>query len=97
MTKEQLQARLKELGIKYHHALGVEKLQALLDQALDQAKDATPVAGDKSGDKSPEPSKTEAIVHQNGITDRVYTLKTHGEGFMDLAKEYAKKRGFEVK
>ena len=93
MTKEQLQARLKELGIKYHHALGVEKLQALLDQALDQAKDATPVAGDKS----PEPSKTEAIVHQNGITDRVYTLKTHGEGFMDLAKEYAKKRGFEVK
>jgi len=97
MTKKQLQARLKELGIKYHHALGVEKLQALLDQALDQAKDATPVAGDKSGDKSPEPSKTEAIVHQNGITDRVYTLKTHGEGFMDLAKEYAKKRGFEVK
>ena len=97
MTKEQLQARLKELGIKYHHALGVEKLQALLDQALDQAKDATPVAGDKFGDKSPEPSKTEAIVHQNGITDRVYTLETHGEGFMDLAKEYAKKRGFEVK
>ena len=97
MTKEQLQARLKELGIKYHHALGVEKLQALLDQA----KDATPVAGDKFGDKfgdkSPEPSKTEAIVHQNGITDRVYTLETHGEGFMDLAKEYAKKRGFEVK
>ena len=93
MTKEQLQAQLKELGIKYHHALGVEKLQALLDQALDQAKDATPVAGDKS----PEPSKTEAIVHQNGIIDRVYTLETHGEGFMDLAKEYAKKRGFEVK
>ena len=93
MTKEQLQAQLKELGIKYPHALGVEKLQALLDQA----KDATPVAGDKFGDKSPEPSKTEAIVHQNGITDRVYTLKTHGEGFMDLAKEYAKKRGFEVK
>jgi len=97
MTKEQLQARLKELGIKYHHALGVKKLQALLDQALDQAKGVAPVAGDKSGDKSPEPSKTEAIVHQNGITDRVYTLKTHGEGFMDLAKEYAKKRGFEVK
>ena len=91
MTKEQLQAELKELGIKYHHALGVEKLQALLDQA----KDATPVAGDKS----PEPSKTEtiAIVHQNRIIDRVYTLETHGEGFMDLAKEYAKKKGFEVK
>jgi len=93
MTKEQLQARLKELGIKYHHALGVKKLQTLLDQA----KGVAPVAGDKSGDKSPEPSKTEAIVHQNGITDRVYTLEAHGEGFMDLAKEYAKKRGFEVK
>ena len=89
MTKEQLQAELKELGIKYHHALGVEKLQALLDQA----KGVAPVAGDKS----PEPSKTEAIVHQNGITDRVYTLEVHGEGFMDLAKEYAKKKGFEVK
>lgn len=31
--KDILVAKLKELGIKHHHALGVDKLQKLIDEA----------------------------------------------------------------
>lgn len=33
LTKEEIKAKLKEMGIKHHHALGEPKLRALLEQA----------------------------------------------------------------
>lgn len=58
----------------------------------------TELPEEKTSPKTKEPEYTEAAVHStDGQHVRSYSKEVHGENFHDLAKEFAKPRGFEVR
>lgn len=99
MNKETIKKELDKLGVKYHHALGEEKLQALLDGATheDNTKpEDTVLATQEEINKTIDELVTgtggdydiAVIVSDSGMEMRRYTLAVHGENFEDLANQF---------
>lgn len=54
-------------------------------------------AAEKEAEKAAKADKTSATVVWRGNRTRTYTKELHGENFAALAKEFAEKKGGEVK
>lgn len=110
MDKDQIRAELDARGITYNARLGADKLQVILDEAIAAEKgeeapapvkeapadavaeeEAPPVADEREVDETKI-----NVLDKNNKVSRVFTLEEQGENFVELAQEFAKKRGLRI-
>lgn len=93
MTYKELQEEARGLGLKY---VGVskKKLEKLINATKSDSYDNPPV------EKEPvkeSPKANVAIVSHKGQEIRRYSVEVHGNKFVDLARQFAERRDYDVK
>lgn len=102
MDKDQIRAELDARGITYNARLGADKLQVILDEAIAAeapAEEAAPASEEEAAPVADERAVDETkinVLDKHNLVARVFTLEEHGEGFVELAQEFAKKRGLRI-
>ena len=98
MNYKDLQAKAKELGLSYVGVSSVN-LKKSIEEAGATPQDEALKTEQPKETKTPKKTKNDnvAVVYNGNNEVRRYDLETHGEGFADLANEFAKKNEYQVR
>lgn len=83
MNYEELQEKAKTLGLKKYVGVSKRGLEQYIAQAEANRKVST------ESDAQKEEANTAAVFDKGNQEIRRYTLQTHGENFLGLAKQFA--------
>lgn len=92
MEYQELQAKAKELGIKYIGVSRKELEKAIKETKSEVKEEITPPKKPKDNEKA----SVAVVKNAGGYEVRRYTLDIHGKNFKKLARQFADPRELEV-